>query len=206
MTTPREAAHCFALGAQRVELCHTLEVGGLTATTADLLEASTASDRPVFALVRRQAETFRLATEEVAALVQDVGRIAALGVAGVVVGVLDGRGRIDVPAMAELVSAAAGLPVTFHRAYDELDDLVGGVDLLMRAGVARVLTSGGAATAWQGRVVLRQMVQAAGEALTILGGGGVRADHVRELVGETGLREVHARASAMAGIMRALGR
>jgi copper homeostasis protein len=179
-------------------------VGGLTAAPADIAAALSGAGGPIFALVRRQAKTFRLKPDEVTALLSEVEELSSLGVDGVVVGVLDGSGRIDLPAMTDLVSAAGGLPVTFHRAYDEVEDPLRGVGLLVRAGVARVLTSGGARTAWEGRAVLRDLVRAAGAELAVLGGGGIRGDHVRELVDETGLREVHARASAIARIEEAL--
>lgn len=187
-----------------MELCRDLNVGGLTAPEGDVLATLAGSDGPVFTLARRQARTFRLDPHDVSDLVEDVAALAARGVQGVVVGVLDRAGHVDVPAMTELVAAARGLPVTFHRAYDELSDPVGSVELLVRAGVARVLTSGGAPSAWDGRATLRSLVAAAGERLTVLGGGGVRGDHVRELVDATGLREVHARASAIPAIVEAL--
>lgn len=205
VTTASEAAASALHGAHRAEICRDLHLGGLTSPRADVSAALAVSDVPVFALVRRQAETFRLGPREVAGLVADVEALVPLGIGGVVVGVLDRSGRIDVAAMIELVAASAGAPVTFHRAFDELADPVGGVEPLRRAGVSRVLTSGGAPSAWEGRAVLRTLVAAAEGGPVIMGGGGVRGDHARELVDGTGLREVHARASAIPGIVAALG-
>jgi copper homeostasis protein len=204
VTSRRQVADSFARGARRTEFCRALDVGGLTAGSKDIVAALTSAPGPVFALVRAQAETFRLTPRQVATLVADVERVAALGVDGVVVGVLDRSGRVDVAAMTELVGAAGGLPVTFHRAFDELGDPVAGVEPLIRAGVRRVLTAGGAPTAWEGRETLGRLVTVAGDDLVILAGGGVRGDHVRGLVERTGLREVHARAAAIAGIVEAL--
>jgi copper homeostasis protein CutC/predicted N-acetyltransferase YhbS len=158
----------------------------------------------VFALFRRRGDTFRLGPAEVAGLLDDVGEGVRRGVGGVVVGVLDAAGRIDGVAMAELVAAAEGRPVTFHRAFDDVDDPVAGLDVLVRAGVKRVLTSGGPATAWEGRAVLRRLVDASTPGFTVLGGGKVRGDHVRRLADETGLTEVHARAVAVPGLVQAL--
>jgi copper homeostasis protein len=142
---------------------------------------------------------------EVDGLVEEVASMVSLGVDGVVVGVLDGAGRVDRGALSELVNAASGRPVTFHRAFDEVEDPLGEVESLIEAGVKRVLTSGGALTAWEGREVLRKLVELCSNRLTVLGGGGVRGDHVAQLVEMTGLAEVHARASAVAGVVGGLG-
>jgi len=121
-----------------------------------------------------------------------------------VLGVLDRHGRVDLPVLKELVSAARGLSVTFHRAFDEVPDPLVEIEKLVEAGVSRVLTSGGGRTAWEGRDVLRQLVNICSGRLTVLGAGGVRAPHIVELVKATGLTEIHARASAIPAIMKSL--
>ena len=204
VTSPAEALSCFAWGARRAELCRSLDVGGLTPSRQAIAATLAARTHPVAALVRENPNTFRLSPRETDGLVRNVARTAALGVDGVVVGVLDRWGRIDRVALGELVQAAGGLPVTFHRAFDAVAEPLREAEALAEAGVARVLTSGGAPTAWQGRAVLRALVALSAGSFTVLGGGGIRGDHVRALVEETGLTEVHARASAIAGITQAL--
>jgi len=93
--------------------------------------------------------------------------------------------------------AAAGLPVTFHRAFDLVPDQRDALDALMDAGVARVLTSGGAPTALEGADAIARLVSHAGNRLVILAGGGIREAHVRELVSRSGVREVHVRGTRM---------
>jgi copper homeostasis protein len=204
VTTPEEAALVSHVGGHRVELCRGLDAGGLT-PEADLVRAVRGcTDLPVMAMVRPRPGHFRASPQEVAAMLREIEGMASLGAEGVVLGVLDGKGEIDEVALEELVLAAP-VPVTFHRAFDEVRDPLRALETLRDAGVFRVLTSGGAATAWEGRGMIRDLVSAAGEDLAILGGGGVRADHVQHLVEETGLREVHARASAVPGIVAALG-
>jgi copper homeostasis protein len=199
-----EAVSSFDTGADRAELCHSLDVGGLTPNPKAVQETLAATSNPVFALVRPTAETFRLSPAEVDALIEEVETLVSLGVDGVVVGMLDREGHVDQKALADVVRAADGRPVTFHRAFDEVEDPLEEIESLIHAGVRRVLTSGGAATAWEGRETLRALVQACGDDLTVLGGGRVRGDHVRQLVEETGLTEVHARASAIPEIIEAL--
>ena len=94
---------------------------------------------------------------------------------------------------ASLVEAAGGLPVTFHRAIDQVARRVVSIDALAALGIARVLTSGGAETAAEGTDELRAMVQRANDRLTVVAGGGVRAHNAREIVERTGVTELHAR-------------
>ena len=191
-------------GAHRVELCRDLVTGGLT-PAPDAVEAVLVQcPLPVFAMVRPRPGPFRATTQDLDRMLRELVALTAMGVHGLVLGVLDVHGRIDGATLRELVRAA-GVPVTFHRAFDEAPDPLRALEELRKAGVARVLTAGGRDTAWEGRKVLRRLVAEAGDDLVILGGGGVRADHVLALVEDTGLPEVHARASAVPGITRALG-
>ncbi len=139
-------------------------------------------------------------------MIREVNRISAGEgrVDGVVLGVLDRRANVDTAALLELVAAADGVPVTFHRAFDEVRDHLRSLEVLIDCGVRRVLTSGGAATAWEGRAALRELVTVARGRIAILGAGSVRGSTVRELLEETGLEEIHARASAIPGIVGAV--
>ena len=204
VTSPQEAADCFDAGAERVELCRALNVGGLTPAPEAVTTTLSEAPGPIHVLARTSADTFRLGPDERRALVEEVASLVALGVDGVVIGALDETRRVDRAALEELARAADGASVTFHRAFDQVDHPLREVEVLAEAGVDRVLTSGGAATAWEGRSTLRALVERSGDALTVLGGGRVRGDHVRRLVEETGLREVHARASAVPGLLEAL--
>ncbi|MEF8940438.1 MAG: copper homeostasis protein CutC [Salinivenus sp.] len=204
VTSPEEAVDCFDAGAERVELCRALNVGGLTPAPEAVTATLSGAPGPVHVLARTSADTFRLGPDERRALVEEVASLVALGVDGVVIGALDETGRVDRAALEELTSAAEGASVTFHRAFDQVDHPLREVEALVEAGVDRVLTSGGAATAWEGRSTLRALVERSGHALTVLAGGRVRGEHVCRLVEETGLREVHARASAVPGLLEAL--
>lgn len=198
-----QAGSCFEAGAHRVELCRDLSVGGLT-PDQDQIRAALADARgPVHVLIRPRAGGFRARGAELDALLEEVASVVGLGVVGVVAGVLDERGSIDVEAMSAILATCGGVPVTFHRAFDELLDPLAGLEVLHRLGVARVLTSGGARDAWTGRSVLKDLARATTD-VTILGGGGVRGSHVRALLEETGLQEIHARASAIPDLIEAL--
>ena len=180
-----------AAGADRLELCQCLELGGLTPSPG-LLEAVRRRVRiPVFVMVRSVTGPFRYDGLETEVMASDVKRAGEAGAAGVVIGALTADGRIDREAVAALVAAAGTVPVTFHRAIDLVADVPGALEELVSLGVARVLTSGGPSTAFAGRSVLADMVRRSAGRLTILAGGGVRADHVAELVRTSGVSEVH---------------
>lgn len=183
-------------GADRVELCCALtQTGGLT-PSAGLIEASAeiardaGRDRFVHVLVRPRAGDFVYRAEELALMARDIRRLPDLGAAGVVIGALDAAGQVDVHAVDALVEAAGELHVTFHRAIDILADPVSALDALSRAGVRRVLTSGGARATIDGLDTLERLVGASAGRVEIMAGGGVRVHDIPALV-EVGVDAVH---------------
>ena len=116
---------------------------------------------------------------------------------GFVIGALRADGRIDVDATRRLLAACGDAPVTFHKAFDQVADRAEALEQLAELGVARVLTSGGAATALDGAEELARLVDQAGDRILILAGGGVRPANAAEVVATTGVREVHLRAQEL---------
>ncbi|WP_152188526.1 copper homeostasis protein CutC [Georgenia satyanarayanai] len=183
------AALALDTGADRVELCSALDVGGLTPSIA-MVEAVVATGIPVHVLVRPRPGGFRYSATEVSLMVRDIEAIVDAGAAGVVVGALTARDTLDRHALEALQYAAEGLEVTAHRCVDVLEDPAAAVDDLAGLGFTRVLTSGGAPTVADGVPALRRMVEAAGGRLQVMAGGGVRAEDVPGLLG-TGVDAVH---------------
>ncbi len=186
-------------GARRLELCARLDVGGTTPDPALVAAVVAAVRIPVVTMVRPRGGDFVYDTDALSAMVRDVTRMREAGAHGIVTGVLTADGTINVPLMHVLVRMAGPLPVTCHRAFDEVRDLDAALDTLIGLGVRRVLTSGGAATAEEGTDTLARLVQRAAGRLTIIAGGTVRASNVRALVDATGVAEVHARIIREAG-------
>lgn len=199
-----EARASVASGADRLELCRDLAVGGLT-PPPELVRAVLSVVRiPVFAMVRPTAGPFRATATEIDAMGRSITELRSAGVAGIVLGLLSRSNRVDRSALAELCAAASPLPVTFHRAFDETPDLDGALETIAQAGAARVLTGGGPGSAWANRDRLARVVDLAGDRLSVVAAGRVRGGHVRELIAATGVSEVHARASAIDALGRAL--
>jgi copper homeostasis protein len=183
-------------GAQRIELAPDLAVGGLTPSDRLTIEVLQAVDIPVFAMVRPRAGDFVYSQREIGGMCRAIERLCALGVHGVVTGALTNAHDIDVAATTSFVSAAAGVPVTFHRAFDRVPDQSIALEQLVDIGVLRVLTSGGAATASDGMTALHALVTQAHGRIVVLAGGGVRETNVIEIVQNTGVTEVHTRLAA----------
>jgi copper homeostasis protein len=191
--TVDQARAAARAGADRLELCVRLDTGGVTPPPA-LLEAVIGSvSIPVFVMIRPRPGDFVYTDAELAQASRDLAVAREFGAAGIVLGLLLRDGRIDVERTRHLVRTADGLPVTFHRAFDAVSDQETALEDAIAAGVSRLLTSGGAATALDGADRLRTLVDRAGDRLTVMAGGGVRASNVRALLGRTGVREVHAR-------------
>jgi len=180
-------------GADRIELCGNLSVGGTTPDAGLIAGIAERTRLPVFVLIRPRAGDFVYSDDEVDQMVRDTELSGRLGIAGIVTGVLTRRGRVDVERTRTLVKAAAGLPVTFHRAIDSAVDLPAALEEVIEAGASRVLTSGGAATAVESVDLIAALVGQARERITVIAGGGIREHNVRDVIARTGVREVHAR-------------
>jgi copper homeostasis protein len=186
-------------GADRVELCSALELGGVTPSQG-LAEAAVATGVPVHALVRCRPGGFTYDADELDMMVRETRALVRSGVAGVVVGALREDGSLDVDAVRWFVDAAldaAGparvppLEVTVHRAVDRAADPVAAVAALAGLGVTRVLTSGGASTVGAGLAtgVLPRVIEVAGD-VQVMAGGGVQLGDVPALVA-AGVDAVH---------------
>jgi copper homeostasis protein len=116
---------------------------------------------------------------------------------GVVLGLLNADGCIDIERSAQLVEHAKPLVVTFHRAFDECRDLQKSLEDVIKTGAARLLTSGGKRTAPEALGVLGELVRIAGERLIVMPGSGLHAGNIRDTVDKTGAREFHAGLSSL---------
>lgn len=182
-----------ASGAGRLELCAGLLEGGTTPSIGLIEEVRVRTTLPVFVMARPRGGDFVYGARDRDVLLRDVAAARAAGADGIVGGALAHDGTIDRDLTARLVGVASPLPFTFHRAFDVAADLARALDALIALGVARVLTSGGAARALEGADRLAGLVRQSGGRIGILAGGGVRAPHAAELVRRSGVREVHAR-------------
>lgn len=180
-------------GARRLEVCARLEVGGTTPDPALVAAIVAAVPVPVLTMVRPHGGRFVYGDGDVEAMVRGIRAMRAAGAHGLVFGALAPDGTLDESVMRQLLSHARPLSVTCHKAFDRTPDVAAALDTLVALGVDRVLTSGGAPSAAEGTARLAALARRAGDAITIVAGGRVRADNVAGIVRDTGVREVHAR-------------
>jgi copper homeostasis protein len=197
--SPAGLAAAVAGGADRIELCSALELGGLT-PSAGLMHLAAASGCPTYAMIRPRAGDFVFGPADLAAMLADIDAARAAGLAGVVLGASHGDASLDAPMLATLLDRAAGLGRTLHRAFDIVPDRAAALELAVDLGFERILTSGAAITSLAGAEVLAGLVAQAGPRLAIMAGGGVNADNAAAIVAATGVREVHASCRGLAAM------
>ena len=184
-------------GADRIELCGNLSVGGVT-PDARLLRAARAQVHiPIFSMVRPRQGNFIYSDAEFSEMQRSITDAKESGMDGVVLGVLTNNRRVDVARTRELVEFAKPLPVTYHRAFDEATDLPQALEDVIQSGAKRILTSGGAKGALDGAAVLAKLIEAAGERIVIVPGAGITAHNIEQVAQQTGAREFHSGLSAV---------
>ena len=179
-------------GADRIELCGDLNVGGVTPAGSMMMGTRANVQLPIFAMIRPRAGNFVYSDEEFAAMKKSIKFAKQLQVEGIVLGILTTDSRIDVARTKELVSLASPAPVTFHRAFDECGDLRRGIEDVIKTGATRLLTSGGKRTAPEALDLIGELVRMAGDRLIVMPGSGLHAGNIREAVAKTGAGEFHA--------------
>lgn len=178
-------------GAARVELCGSLIEGGIT-PSAGLIEMTRAAvSVGLHVMIRPRGGDFCYDTHEFETMRRDILLVQRLGANGVVFGILDVNGKVDVARTRELVDAARPLAVTFHRAFDMSADLFRALEDICAAGADRVLTSGGESTSLQAQETIAQLVRHAQGRIAVMPGGGIKPENARSLVELTGVREIH---------------
>ncbi|WP_412990072.1 copper homeostasis protein CutC [Pediococcus siamensis] len=185
-------------GANRIELCDNLAVGGTTVSKGVMAETQKYANEhhvPVMAMIRPRGGNFVYTDTELKIMEADVFQAQALGVDGVVFGALTKAGDLDTEALEMLIAAAGGMQITFHMAFDAIPvaKQTAAIDWLATAGIDRILTHGGPLeTAIESNYQnLKQSIQAANQRLIILPGGGITAQNVKEVTTALQVKEAH---------------
>jgi copper homeostasis protein len=184
-------------GADRIELCSALEIGGLT-PSAGLLRAASSSPVPVVAMIRPRGGDFCFDDGETRLMLDEIDAVAAAGLQGVVLGASLADGQLDGRTLERLVRRAAdrGLRCTLHRAIDLCPDLAQATRQAIGLGFERILSSGGARSAPEGLDGLQRCFDTAAGRIAIMPGAGINAGNVDQLRARLPLTDVHASCSA----------
>lgn len=192
-TCAEDAVVAEAHGADRLELITAITEGGLTPGIGLVRQVVKSVKIPVHVMVRPHSRSFVYSEADIQTMEEEARAVEDAGAAGIVFGALTEERQIDEVALARILAAAGGMNVTFHRAFDELQDLPEGLRTLLKyPQVTRVLTSGGPLPAPQATSEIRQLVELAhGSSLVILAGYGLTLETVDGFIRETRVSEVH---------------
>ena len=189
-------AAAIAGGADRIELCSALALGGLTPAQSLMREAARAPI-PVHAMIRPRAGDFVFGGSEVELMLADIDDVCQGGLAGVVLGASRPDDRLDETCLRRLRDHAAslGLATTLHRAFDLAPDLEAALESAIGLGFERVLTSGGASTAVAGLARLAELHEAARGRISLMPGSGINPASIRTIAARVPVTEMHSSAS-----------
>lgn len=183
-------ATAIAGGADRVELCSVLELGGLTPQPG-LMALAVRAPVPVRAMIRPRGGDFVFGPADVEAMLGDIAAARAAGLAGVVLGASRPDGALDTETLARLVDAAGAMEKTLHRAFDLVPDLPQAIEQAVALGFDTILTAGRARTAPQGIADIALAHRLAAGRLTVMAGSGVNAGTVADMLRIVPLAAVH---------------
>lgn len=172
-------------GANRLELCSNLIIGGTTPDVALIKEIRKYTNIRIHALIRPRFGDFCYTRHEVEIMKSQIRALKEAGVEGVVIGVLDEDGNLNMPVMKELMAEADGLSVTLHRAFDMCCDPLTALEEAIELDVDTILTSGQKQSAWEGRTLLAELIEKADGRIDIMAGAGIGASVIEKLIPET---------------------
>lgn len=185
------AINAEAAGADRIELCSGYSEGGLSPSIGSIIHVMENVAIPVHVMCRPRAGDFIYNKHEIEVIRKEIKFYKELNVHGIVLGVLNTDGAIDHILLNELVNLARPMKVTFHRAFDLVNDLRYNLELLIDCGVDFLLTSGQKNNAYLGKKNIKELVERAGNRIRIMAGGGINKESVGKLVEFTGVSEIH---------------
>lgn len=206
-TVRRSVEAAFLGGASTVELCSDMALEGLTPQRDHIIAARKAFQerQGLMVMIRPRAGNFCYSVQEKKQMAKQIDAACRTGADGVVLGMLR-QGRIDVNGAQPLIKRAKeqGLAVTFHRAFDAVENPLEALEWLIEQGVDRILTSG---TAWQsGKTALdgvnqmNHLVKQAGHQIEVVAAGGVQAGNVQLLLNQLPLEQGRISVHAYSGV------
>jgi copper homeostasis protein len=178
-------------GANRAELCSALFLGGLTPSVGSLIEAKQRLKIPVMAMDRPRPAGFCYSAVEFAVMERDADLLLQHGADGIVFGILNADGTVDVQRTTMIRNRVGSHRAVFHRAFDVTPDPFRALEELIDVGIARVLTSGQRSGAPEGSALIQQLIERAAGRIEVLPGAGIGIDNVRDLVAATGCTQIH---------------
>lgn len=187
------ALEAVAGGAHRVELCENMHDGGTTPGAGMIRFLRSRMTGGLFVMIRPRGGDFLYSNDEFEVMLEEIRTAREMGADGVVFGILQADGTVDLPRMSRLMSEARPLSVTFHRAFDMTSDPFRALYDLIGLGVDRILTSGQKPDALSGSALIAELIRHSAGRVVIMPGGGIKEHNLAEVARRTGAQEFHVR-------------
>mgnify|MGYP001014481404 FL=1 len=178
-------------GADRIELCENLSVGGTTPSYGTVKICLEKLNIPIFPMIRARGGNFVYSKDEIEIMKEDIKVFKDLGVKGLVLGCLTSDNKIDLELTKTLVNLAYPMEITFHKAIDEISNPLDYIEDLVNIGIKRILTSGGKATALEGKDLINEMIKKSNGRLKIVVAGKVTKENLNGLSNLISADEFH---------------
>ncbi|HMZ88604.1 MAG TPA: copper homeostasis protein CutC [Chitinophagales bacterium] len=187
-----DVVHAVAAGADRIELCASYVEGGITPSSAAITAAMQMIDpENIVVMIRPRGGDFMYDDFEFDVMRHDILHCRSLGVKQVIFGITTPDGKLDVERNSRLIDTASGMQCTLQRAFDLTRDPFEALEDAITCGFTRILTSGQANTAIEGKEIIKQLITSANNNITLLPGAGVNSSNAREIIDYTGCNEIH---------------
>ena len=181
-------------GADRVELCAGMEVGGTTPSDHDIIQVREKLNIKLNVMIRPRGGNFAYGDEEFEQMKVDILRIKEFGVDGFVFGILHNDNSVNIDQNTELVALASPISCTFHRAFDDVNNYEAALEDVISCGFQTILTSGCEPNVDSGIDNLKELVQLAKDRIVIMPGGGLRSTNIFRILNETNASYFHSSA------------
>ncbi len=178
-------------GANRIELCERIDLGGITPSKQLLVDSLSVSTIPINVMIRPRGGNFVYSEDEINRMIEDIWSFKNLDINGYVFGCLTSDNEVDIPAMKKLMTAASGKPVTFHRAFDQVRNPEKALEDIISLGCTHLLTSGNMEDAYAGRFNIAKLVEQASGRITIIAGKGIRPQNLKQIAIDSKAPQFH---------------
>lgn len=185
------AIHATNAGANRLELCGNLILGGTTPTLATFLQVKRECDVRIHVLIRPRFGDFCYSNYEMDIMKEEIRQFREAGADGIVIGILQRDGQLDCNRMRELIEEAGDMSITLHRAFDVCKDPYQVLSQAKQLGIHTILTSGQANQCSDGAELIKELIEQSDGVVDLLVGGGVNADTIERMYRKTGATSYH---------------
>lgn len=186
-----EVVEAFKKGANRIELCDNLGEGGTTPSYGTIKRTMETIELPINVIIRPRGGNFTYNNDEKEIMFSDIEMCKSLGVTGLVIGSLTNDNKIDVEFVSKAKELAGELNITFHMAFDEIENKKEAIDTLVDLKIDRILTKGGAVSALENLESLKELIEYANDRIILIPGAGINEDNRANVIQITGAKEIH---------------